>query len=93
MSGQRIIEPSKLPFVEAVAKLTYCNPFLDQRIELEKAALGADFQEREEPWNLNPTEYPNDPNVRKLIERVETTAEECRERLAETGTTSASTRI
>ncbi len=89
MSGQRIIEPSKLPFVEAVAKLTYCNPFLDQRIELEKAALGADFQEREEPWNLNPTEYPNDPNVRKLIERVETTAEECRERLAETGTTSA----
>lgn len=31
-------------FLAAVAELTYCNPFLPERIALEKQALGSDFQ-------------------------------------------------
>ena len=32
-------------FAQAVADLSYCNPFLPERMELEHAALGNAFEE------------------------------------------------
>ena len=40
-----MIRRSDQPFVESVARLAYCNPFLPERIEHERAALGPRMRE------------------------------------------------
>ena len=39
-------------FTEAVSRLAYCNPFLPERNEYEKQALGAEFVEIGEVWHV-----------------------------------------
>ena len=39
---------------EAIGKIGYCNPFLPERLALERAALGADFRCADEVINLPP---------------------------------------
>ena len=52
--------------------LAYCNPFLEERVEYERAALGADFLEGEPVWSL-PVGHPERPrsNVWKIVELLE----------------------
>ncbi len=58
-------------FLTAVSNLAYCNPFLPERTEWEKAALGADFVAREVVWSAN-VEDPDQTseNVQKLYTRL-----------------------
>ena len=44
-------------FLQAVSQLAYCNPFLPERTEFERAALGDDFVEGEPVWSL-PVDEP-----------------------------------
>lgn len=56
---------------EIISKLSYCNPFLPERIELEKVALGSAFESKDAIWNVKPHDQPEHPNVthlRKLVE-------------------------
>jgi transcriptional regulator of aromatic amino acid metabolism len=46
-------------FLEIVAEINYVNPFLPKRIELEREALGPDFDESNANWNL----LGDDPEV------------------------------
>jgi hypothetical protein len=39
-------------FLESVARLNYVNPFLSERIDCERKALGVDFDESKANWNL-----------------------------------------
>ena len=58
-------------FLEAVVKVSYANPFLVERIEYERQALGADFDESHASWNLlgdDPETQQN--NTRKIAERA-----------------------
>lgn len=74
-------------FAEALSHLAHCNPFLPCRIEYERAALGAEFQELGAQWNVGwsklaagqEDEYPN---VRRLSERSREVLERARARLA-----------
>jgi transcriptional regulator with AAA-type ATPase domain len=74
-------EPER-SFLEAVSKLAYCNPFLPERIESEREALGDAFEPGEPVWSLR-VEDPERPsaNIWKVKERLETLAEPLRERV------------
>src|ERR1700756_529057 len=59
---------------EAIARLTYCNPFLPARIECERAALGSDFIARGTSWHATGEPEPT-PNLHALAQRSQTLAE------------------
>lgn len=50
-----LFSPEDLHVAETVSKLDYANPFLSERVELERIALGADF-----------VPYPGEASVRAL---------------------------
>src|SRR5271165_2291417 len=68
-------------FLQAVSKLAYCNPFLPERTELERAALGRDFVEGEPVWSQT-VDNPDQPraNVWKIFDRLEPLMTRSRER-------------
>jgi transcriptional regulator with AAA-type ATPase domain len=58
-------------FLSSVVNVSYANPFLAERIEFEREALGDDFDESQANWNL----LGDDPdtqqiNTRKIAERA-----------------------
>src|SRR5712671_6867478 len=69
-------------FLSAVSQLAYCNPFLPERPEFERAALGDEFVEGEPVWS-QPTQDPERPraNVWRIAARLETTLEPLRTKL------------
>jgi transcriptional regulator with AAA-type ATPase domain len=69
-------------FLSAVSQLAYCNPFLPERAECERAALGREYEEGEPVWSL-PVEDPERPraNVWRINARLEPLAEQLRTRL------------
>jgi transcriptional regulator with AAA-type ATPase domain len=66
----------------AVSQLAYCNPFLPERADLEKAALGDEFVEGQPVWSLT-VEDPDKQraNVWRIAARMEPLIEQLRERL------------
>jgi hypothetical protein len=70
-------------FLEAVAGLAYCNPFLPERTRFERAALRENYLESADVWSLA-VDDPDRPraNVWRIAERLEPLAERLRERLA-----------
>ena len=77
------LSKSERTFLRAVSQLAYCNPFLPERVECERAALGDDFVEGEPVWSL-PVNQPERPraNVWRIFARLEPLAEQLRARLA-----------
>jgi hypothetical protein len=71
-------------FLQAVARLGYCNPFLPERVEWELEALGLDVIEDEAVWS-QPVDDPDRPraNVIRIMARLEPLAEEMRAGLAD----------
>jgi transcriptional regulator with AAA-type ATPase domain len=58
-------------FLESVAQVSLANPFLAERIDFERRALGSDFDESQANWNL----LGDDPetqqvNTREIAERA-----------------------
>lgn len=80
-----LFTPSERPFVEAVSQLGYCNPFLPERIECERRALGPDFGEADARWNLRVEMEGSPPNVQKLLARARQIADRARQRLLQAG--------
>jgi len=80
--GLAFLNQTERAFLRAVAKLGYCNPFLPERIEYEREALGADFREAEPIWSLRVAD-PERPhvNILRITAKVETLVKKLRERL------------
>ena len=76
-----LIAPRDRKFVEAVMRMTVCNPFIPERNQLERLALGDDYTETPRPWNIYPDEVLRDPNIKALKVRSEEVAKRCRENL------------
>ena len=70
-------------FLQAVSELAYCNPFLRERTERERAALGREFVEGEPVWS-QAVEDPETPraNVARIFERLEPLIDQLRDRLS-----------
>ena len=68
--------------LEAVSRLAYCNPFLPERMELERAVLGEAFEEGEPVWSqqVDDPDCPR-PNVWRIAERLEPLLNELNARL------------
>jgi DNA-binding NtrC family response regulator len=73
---------SELGVAQAVARLAYGNPFLPERLEAERQALGTDFDPAGTLWH-SPAEPEPAPNVVKIAERVAALMEAVRARLAD----------
>jgi DNA-binding NtrC family response regulator len=68
---------------EAFAGIGYCNPFLPQRMALERQALGDDYLPSPAIMHWRPTAAPEDdyPNFPRLRERAESLVDGLRARL------------
>ena len=58
-------------FVVILGRIIDCNPFLPERVALEKQALGSTFLDRDANWNLEPTIYRRSENVVRIAEKAE----------------------
>jgi hypothetical protein len=76
-----LFQPSDRGFVRAIGLLAHCNPFLPERIALEKQALGDAFDDHLSDWNLRPQGDDDHPNVTRLLERSERVLLEAQSRL------------
>jgi len=70
-------------FAEVMSRLSYCNPFLPERIECERAALGSEFAPVDVVWNVAADWEGNRPNIQRLRDRSESVVCRARDRLAE----------
>lgn len=79
-----ILSSAQRPLLHAVSRLAYCNPFLPEQVELERAVLGKGFVEGEPVWS-QPVEKPDEPrvNLLRVAERLEPVLEQLQARLAQ----------
>lgn len=69
-------------FLESVAGLAYANPFLPERIALEKAALGAEFVPYGPVWSASVTDPDSTPpNIAAIYGKLNERIEKLHERL------------
>lgn len=78
-----VIRRSDLKFVEAVGELNYTNPFLEERIELERVALGSSFIAEAMPyWSFTLDQaVQRRGNLIQIMDRAVPIAQGIRERL------------
>lgn len=78
-----LFSASDSTFVRAVSRLNYANPFLQERIDLEREALGDQFmQEGDSYWSLTRDQSTRRrTNLVKIMERALITARQVREKL------------
>jgi transcriptional regulator with AAA-type ATPase domain len=75
--------------VSAVTRLVFTNPFLPERIECERAALGEAFIPGDRVWNALADPQREASNVAKIGERAESLVESARKRLSDGAKASA----
>ena len=76
-----LLEPSDRRFAVTLSRLAYCNPFLPERIALEREALGDQFVEADSDWNVQIESGGVHPNVERLRDRAAQLAQQCRDQL------------
>ena len=76
-----IFNASDRRFAECLSRLAFCNPFLPERIALEREALGEEFVDRDLVWSLRDDAPIETPNVLALGRRAETAARRGRDAL------------
>lgn len=78
-----LITKSDLPFVRAVGQLNYVNPFLEDRLHHERAALGSEFVAEVQPyWSFTPQQTSRRRvNLDRLIDRAQSIAADLRRKL------------
>jgi Sigma-54 interaction domain len=80
-NGVGILTSDERGFARAVSQLAYANPFLPERIEWEREALGTDFVAGGTLWDSTGEPEPP-PNVKALSERVDALVRRVNDRLA-----------
>ena len=67
-----LFSPADRRTAKVISTLVYTNPFLPERIQLEREALGDAFDESDPDWNLQPgaDEHPNVTRICARAERI-----------------------
>jgi transcriptional regulator with AAA-type ATPase domain len=68
-------------FADTISRLSYANPFLTQRIEWEREALGDEFVDSAAVWSKRTDTEKGNPNTEKIKPHVDALMESVRERL------------
>ena len=76
-----LVSDREREFLDAVSRLTYCNPFGPERVELEQKALGDDFTPFDVVWHVGSDAEGGNPNVERIAARAEELALSLRGRL------------
>jgi DNA-binding NtrC family response regulator len=78
-----LIPRCDLSFIRAISRLNYTNPFLEERFELERAALGAEFvSEPQAFWSFTPAQtIRRRSNLVRILEKARAVAQPLREKL------------
>ena len=76
------LNPQERSFSRSIVQLAYCNPFLPERIEHERTALGSDFDESQADWNLHGDKWDDHANVTAILRRGEQLVDKLRKRLS-----------
>lgn len=78
-----MISASERKFVQLLSQLAYSNPFQPQRLELERQALGKEYQHEDQiAWSKNQhIEDADRPNVVSLTTRAEELVDRLREQI------------
>src|ERR1044071_5149001 len=71
MAVVHFLNSTERGLLEAVSRLAYANPFLPERVELERAALGAEFVEGEPVWSYRAEAPGPRENVWRLHRKLE----------------------
>lgn len=76
-------KPLERTFLTAVSRLAYANPFLPDRVDAEREALGDEFVAGEPVWSASVAD-PDAvrPNIWRVVDRLKPMLEEQRERLS-----------
>jgi hypothetical protein len=70
-SHMSLFSASERRFLHATASLGYSNPFLPERIEWERTALGREFVEGEPVWSVSVADPEADlPNIIRIHEKL-----------------------
>ena len=72
--------PAERAFAKAVSRINYSNPFVPERLEAEREALGSAYLESGRVWSLG-SEDDERPNLALLRTRIEDLAARLREAL------------
>jgi len=75
------LSASERALLRSVSQLGYCNPFLPERVELERAVLGDEFVEGEPVWSYRAEQPGPRENVGRIVRRVEPLLAQLRDRL------------
>jgi DNA-binding NtrC family response regulator len=72
------VSPNQRSLLKSVSRLGYCNPFLPERVECERAVLGGEFVEGEPVWSFRIDQPGPRENVWRVYRRTEPVLEELR---------------
>ncbi len=72
----------QIEFASSVSRLAHCNPFLPERIECERAALGSEFVDDGPVWYARDDREIH-PNVERIGRRIEPLIQSARAALVE----------
>ena len=83
-----MLKPTDRRFLTTLSQLVYCNPFQPERLELERQALGSEYEPEDYvAWSKDFSRQASDrPNVRKLNQRADELAERLRTQLLDNPT-------
>lgn len=85
-----ITRPAERSFLAAVSRLAYANPFLPDRVDAERDALGDQFVSSAPVWSASVADPEAvSPNIWRIVERLKPILEEIRERLGQGAEASA----
>ena len=76
-----LVSDREREFLDAVSRLTWCNPFGPERLTLEQKALGDDFTPFDVVWHSGSDAEGGNPNVARIAARAEELALSLRVRL------------
>jgi len=77
------LSTSERSLLQSISKLGYANPFLPERVGLERAVLGTAFQEGEPVWSYQADQQGTRTNVVRVQQMLEPLMEALRGRLEE----------
>src|SRR3984957_17820183 len=78
-----LLSGSERRFLHATASLGYSNPFLPERIEWERAALGREYQDGEPGWSISVADPDADqPNIIRIYQKLDGLIESLHGRIA-----------
>jgi DNA-binding NtrC family response regulator len=82
-----VFRPSRRALAQTIAELNYANPFLPERTDLERRALGGHFVDVGDHWAEDPR-FQKHPNLTLILEQSKEVIDEVRQAFAKNSTAS-----